>query len=274
MFKILRSDSNQRKLALLSIAALMLMPMTLLSCQTSPTGRQQILLIPAEEVDTMGVQAFQEMKTKQPIDQNQSDNVYVKCVADAITLALGESGPWEVVVFQSEEINAFALPGGKIGVYTGLLKVANTPDQLGAVLGHEVGHVVAQHGRERMSQQLATQGLLTVASSMFKTRETATYQIVMAGLGLGAQVGVLLPFGRAQESEADLIGLQLMAKAGFDPRQSVTLWQNMAKAGGAQPPQILSTHPSHETRIEQLQTHMGEALTQYQAAGRHPNCRR
>ena len=245
-----------------------------LACQTSPTGRQQIVLVPQEQVDEMGIQAFQEMKTKQPINRETATNSYVKCVSDAITTALGEQRSWEVVVFQSDEVNAFALPGGKIGVYTGILKVASTPDQLGAIIGHEVGHVIAQHGRERISDQVAAQGLLNLTSAMFRNKESGTYQVVMAGLGLGAQFGILLPFGRAQETEADIIGIRLMAKAGFDPRQSVELWKNMSKAGGGQPPEILSTHPSHGTRIETLQSHMGEALAVFNGVSQKPGCRR
>lgn len=243
------------------------------ACQTSPTGRKQMALIPQEQVDEMGVQAFQEMKAKQPISRDPAINAYVKCIANAITETQGDRNKWEVVVFQSDQVNAFALPGGKIGVYTGLLKVAKSPDQLGAVIGHEVGHVTAHHGRERLSNALAAQGILTITSALFKDRESGTYRIVMAALGLGAQIGVLLPFSRAQESEADIIGLQLMAQAGFDPRASVELWKNMSQAGGAEPPQILSTHPTHATRIRGLQEHMNEALALYNKSSKRPNCR-
>jgi predicted Zn-dependent protease len=245
-----------------------------LSCQTSPTGREQFVAVPEGQVDGMGVQAFSDLKSKQPINHDAATNAYVKCVADAITAVLPEKQEWEVVVFESKEVNAFALPGGKIGVYTGILPVASTPEQLGAVLGHEVGHVLAQHGRERISQQMATQGLLALTSAMFSNKESGSYQLVMAGLGLGAQFGVLLPFSRTQESEADLIGLQLMAKAGFDPHQSIILWQNMSKMAGGAPPAWMSDHPSNDARIQQLQDHMNEAVSMYNASGRRPNCRR
>lgn len=242
------------------------------ACQTSPTGREQFVAVPESEIDQMGVQAFAEMKSKQPATTNVAASTYVKCVATAITEALPEKQDWEVVVFESKEINAFALPGGKIGVYTGLLPVASTAEQLGAVLGHEVGHVLAQHGRERVSQQAAAQGVLALISTGFKNRDSGSYQLVMAGLGLGAQFGVLLPFSRTQESEADVIGLQLMAKAGFDPSQAITLWQNMSKSAGGQPPQWMSDHPSNESRMANLRQHLPEALAMFKASGRHPNC--
>lgn len=245
----------------------------LAACQTSPTGRKQMALIPQEQVDEMGIQAFQEMKAKQAINRDPKINAYVQCVAKAITDTQGDSYNWEVVVFQSDQVNAFALPGGKIGVYTGLLKVAKTPSQLGAVLGHEVGHVIAQHGRERISTALAAEGILTVTSALFKDRQSGTYRLVMAALGLGAQIGVLLPFSRAQETEADIIGVRLMAQAGFDPRESVELWKNMSQAGGTEPPQILSTHPAHSTRIRGLQEQMNDALAIYNRTGKRPNCR-
>jgi predicted Zn-dependent protease len=186
---------------------------------------------------------------------------------------------WEVVVFREESANAFALPGGKIGVHTGLLKVAKTDGQLAAVLGHEVGHVIARHGAERVSSGMATQGGLAAIDAFIlgKSVSGGQRQLILGGLGLASQVGVLLLFSRSHESEADLIGLDLMSRAGFDPRQSVELWRNMAAAGGGQPPQWLSTHPSHETRISALQAGIPESLRKYEAAqagGKRPSCSR
>ena len=171
-------------------------------------------------------------------------------------------------------MNAFALPGGKIGVHTGILKVANSADQLAAVLGHEVGHVIARHGAERVSQSVATQGGLALADIMLD-RKSESRSLIMAGLGLGAQFGILLPFSRKHESEADEIGLYLMANAGFDPEHSVELWRNMAKASGGAPPEFLSTHPSNTSRISGLQSRMSKAKALYnnaQAAGKNPDC--
>lgn len=248
--------------------------LTLLSCATSPTGRRQLSVVPEDQMNSMGVQAFDDLKKKQKISQDARQTAYVRCVAGAITQTLPGKEAWEVVLFQDDSANAFALPGRKIGVHTGLLKVAKTQDQLGAVLGHEVGHVIAHHGNERVSEQVVTQTGLAVASEILKTKG-AKYDLLMGALGVGAQYGVLLPHSRTQESEADEMGLEMMAEAGFNPEQSVELWRNMASAGGGQPPEFLSTHPSHGTRIENLQSQMGRAKQKYQAslaAGRRPAC--
>ena len=230
---------------------------TMVACSSSPTGRQQLLLFSDQDMSTLGAQSFAQMIQEQNISKDKRTNAYVQCVAKAVTQHVpAQAGfkDWEVVVFDSEQVNAFALPGGKIGVYTGLLEVAKNEDQLATVIGHEIAHVLADHSNERLSQsQLASTGLqitsIALGSSQYAQYQNAT----MAALGLGVQYGVILPYGRTQESEADLVGLELMAKAGFDPKQSVELWKNMAKAsGGSQPPELLSTHPSHSTRIQDL----------------------
>lgn len=249
------------------VASLLLL---LAACATSPTGRNQLKLFSEEKIAEMGVQSYQQMKQEEPIDNSTADNRYVKCVANAITNVTG--GEWEVTVFKDDQVNAFALPGGKIGVYSGLLDVAKSDDQLAAVIGHEVGHVLADHGNERVSQQAATQGGLQVVSAFLGGSGGGGNQAVMSALGLGAQVGILLPFSRTQESEADTIGLELMARAGFDPRESVALWQNMAAAGGEKPAEFMSTHPSNESRINNLQSHMNQALQLYQQAPNKTNC--
>ncbi|MES1923924.1 M48 family metallopeptidase [Salinisphaera sp. T31B1] len=255
------------------LTAALVFTLLLAACATSPTGRSQLQLFSEDTIAQMGVKSYQQMKQQEPIDTSTADNRYVKCVADAITRVTG--GEWEVTVFKDDQVNAFALPGGKIGVYSGLLDVAKNDDQLAAVIGHEVGHVLAHHGNERISQQYATQGGLSVVSAFLGSGGGgAGSQAVMSALGLGAQVGILLPFSRTQESEADLIGLELMARAGFDPRQSVQLWQNMAAAGGEQPAEFMSTHPSDQTRINNLESHMAKAVELYQQAPNHPNCRK
>ena len=244
----------------------------LAACGTSPTGRDQILIYSPEDLDAMGVQAFGEMREQLPEETDTSVNDYVRCVATAITDQLGDKrASWEVVVFKDENPNAFALPGGKIGVYTGMLEVAENQDQLAAVLGHEVGHVLAQHANERISQQqLTSVGLAVAAGSGYLDSAS------MQALGLGAQIGILLPYSRTHESEADVIGLDLMARAGFDPRQSVQLWKNMQKSGGGAPPEFLSTHPSSGTRIDNLLSQMADALKTYneaRAKGNRPDCK-
>jgi predicted Zn-dependent protease len=179
-----------------------------------------------------------------------------------------------VTVFQDKSANAFALPGGKIGVYTGLLDVAKNQHQLAAVIGHEIAHVQANHSNARLSTSYATQAGLSLVQVLAGAAGPEKQQL-MGLLGVGAQVGVLLPYGRSQESEADVLGIEYMARAGFDPRESVALWQNMSRAGGQQPPEFLSTHPAHGTRIEQLNAHMSKALALYkqaQARGRTPDC--
>jgi len=257
----------------LFLAILALPVAALLSCQTSPTGRKQLAFVSDKQMDQMGEQAFAEMKNKQPIERDRAENEYVNCVAKAITAVLPEKREWEIVVFKDDTANAFALPGGKIGVHTGLLKVARTPAQLAAVLGHEVGHVLAAHSKERVSEQMVTQGGLQVLGTILGNPNDTRHSIVMGALGLGAQYGVALPHGRRQESEADAIGLDLMAKAGFDPRESIQLWKNMAEGGGKNPPEFLSTHPSHENRIRGLKEGMPAALSTYNQAKVHPSCK-
>jgi predicted Zn-dependent protease len=252
----------------------------LCSCATSPTGRKQLMLVPEEQVDQMGVQAFQQALQQTPASQDPKLNSYIQCVVQPLTEAAKDKTnvkQWNIKVLQSDQINAFALPGGEIGVYTGILKTAKTPDQLATVVGHEIGHVIARHGAERVSDQLATQGGLSVADAFLGGQASSTQsQIIMAALGVGAQVGVALPFSRAQESEADVIGLQLMAEAGFDPSQAIALWQNMAQATqGQAPPEFLSDHPADQKRISNLEAHLSEAEhLQQQAgtAGKAPHC--
>ena len=262
-----------KKAMLIKLFSIILLSGLLLSCATSPTGRSQLLLMSSAEMDQMGLQSFDTLKKDMPIEQDAKINAYVRCVATAITNEVG--GEWEVVVFKDPSANAFALPAHKIGVHTGLLDVATNQDQLAAVLGHEVAHVLANHSNERVSQQTVvsqgmsiTQAILSPQSELGKSG--------MGLLGLGAQYGILMPYSRAHESEADIYGLDLMAKAGFDPRESITLWINMGKAGGASPPEFMSTHPAHETRITDLQKHMPAALKlrqEAQAKGKNPQCK-
>ena len=254
-----------RKLFIFLIAA------TLTACAVSPTGRPQLKLFPDAEIAQMGVASYQKIKQETPIERSRAVNSYVDCVANSITRIVG--GSWEVTVFAEDQANAFALPGGKIGVYTGLLKIADGQSQLATVVGHEVAHVLADHGNARVSTQFATQSALQLGSAI--VGGGAGGQLAIAALGAGAQVGVLLPFSRGQESEADILGVNLMARAGFDPRASVQLWQNMQRQGGNRPSSFLSTHPSEGNRIQALQQHMPEALQIYnqaRAQGRRPNC--
>ena len=238
--------------------------LTLLACSSSPTGRNQLILFSDQQMSSLGGQSFEQMKKDQKINRNAKVNAYVQCVTNAmLPYVAKQSGvsEWEIVVFDSDQVNAFALPGGKIGVYTGLLDVAENQHQLATVVGHEIAHVLANHSNERISQAQITNAGLQITNLALNDSEYKG--ITMAALGLGVQYGVLLPYGRTQESEADVIGLELMAQAGFDPYQSIELWKNMAKAsGGKQPPELLSTHPSHSTRIADLRHKANKLPTQ------------
>ena len=244
------------------------------ACTTSPTGRSQLALMPESQLDAMGAQAFTAIRKDTPVEHDSNINRYVQCVAGAITRVVG--GRWEVLVFRDDAENAFALPGGKIGVYTGLLGVAENQHQLATVIGHEVAHVLSHHANERVSQKFAVEqglGLISAAANP----QSGTGKTVMGVLGVGAQYGILMPYNRIQESEADIYGLDLMARAGFDPRESVQLWKNMARSGGGQPPEFLSTHPSHSTRISELNRRIPTALQLQKRAvqsGKRPDCRR
>lgn len=243
----------------------------LTSCAVSPTGRSQFIAMPDTQINQMGLQAFSALKKEKPISRNPQTNRLAHCIANAIVRNTG--GQWEVVVFQDNSFNAFALPGNKIGVYTGLIQmVGGNQNQLAAVIGHEIGHVLAKHSNERASQEMVVQ------QGMGLLQQTSLGQnpMTLGLLGLGAQYGVLMPFSRTQESEADRIGQELMAKAGFDPRQSIALWQKMDQAArGREPVEFLSTHPSNSTRIQELQQHMPQAMQlfqQAQATGKRPHC--
>lgn len=227
----------------------------------------------------LGEEGFAEIQKQTKETTDEGVKAYVNCVAGAIVkhlddeYQLPEGKRWTVKVFEDPAANAFALPGGNIGVFTGLLKVAKNEHQLATVVAHEVGHVIADHGGERISHALVAQGGLAAADMLMQDRQSKS--LVLAALGAGAQVGVLLPYGRKQESEADVIGLRLMAKAGFNPQQSVQLWKNMAEASQGGPPQFLSTHPSPENRIEKLQAEMPGAVKLQQqavAAQTRPSC--
>jgi predicted Zn-dependent protease len=251
------------------------------ACVTSPTGRKQLRLVSPEDAAKAGIASYAQLRARTPVDAAPADNTYAACIVHAIASVVGPpygGGSWQVTVFkQDKTVNAFALPGGKVAVYTGIFSVAKTPAELAAVLGHEIGHVQAGHGAERMSDQAATQfGMDLAAVITGIDQNSVTGQATMSALGVGAQVGLLLPFSRAQETEADELGLRYMAEAGFDPREALELWRNMMQANLGAPPQILSDHPSDANRLADLQDKLPDALKLYaaaQRAGRHPDCR-
>jgi predicted Zn-dependent protease len=261
------------------IRAYLFLPLALAvgACAVSPTGQRQLKLFPDEQMSQMGAAAFAQTRKDTPETKNAGVKRYVQCVAKAVAAEARSGTRWEVRVFDSPEANAFALPGGKIGVYAGILEVASNQDQLAAIIGHEITHVTANHGNARVSASYATQASLQAAQVLAGAPSPAKQQL-LGLLGLGAQYGVLMPYGRAQETESDLLGLDLMANAGFDPRQAVELWRNMATLSrGKQPPVFLSTHPSHEGRIGALSERMKQAMGLYAAAqnrGKRPACTR
>jgi len=264
------------------VSGTLLAVLALVGCATSMTGRQQLLLYPESEMANMGRTAFTDLQSKTPRSTNTAQTAYVRCVANAVTrvvsperLAAVAVTDWEVELFEDKTANAFALPGGKIGVHTGLLEVATTPGQLAAVLGHEVGHVLDRHSNARVSRSAIAETGMSVGSILLGAN-TPAKQSLMGALGVGVQYGYLMPYGRDQESDADQIGLDLMARAGFDPNEAVRLWENMGRAGGPAPPEFMSTHPSSATRISRLQALVPQMMPLYQqaqAAGKRPACR-
>src|SRR5882724_1452806 len=252
-----------------SMVATMMAATVFAACETVPyTGRSQLQLISPQQESEMGVQAFQQIVGKAKLSNDAASSEMVTRVGKRIAAAAGHPEyQWEYRLIQDDkQVNAFALPGGKVAVYTGILPVTRDEAGLAAVLGNEIGHVLARHGGERLSQQMGVQTATQVLAGMASSNP-ATVQLVSAALGAGASVGVLLPWGRAQESEADHLGLILMAKAGYDPRASLELWKRMAEASkGQRPPEFLSTHPAEATRIQQIEGWLPEALTYYRPA--------
>ena len=244
-----------------------------MTCTTSPLNRRQIVIYSEAEMAQQGEQSYRQMQQELPISADTRETQYIQCIADYVVTALepAERGNyvWEVTVFNDEQANAFALPGGKIGVYNGLLDVAVTQHQMASVIAHEVGHVLANHSNERASQAALRNVGLAAAQILGASSST------IEALDLGSRYGIFLPFNRTQESEADAIGVQLMARAGFDPEASIILWQNMMATGGPSQPQLLSTHPSPASRMNELRELMEPALAIRNSAnsrGINPDC--
>ena len=248
------------------------------ACTKAPiTGRNQLILVSQQQELQMGDVAYNEVVKGSKVSKNPEYNAAVKRVAERIAgVADRPDFEWEYTVIDDDKtINAFALPGGKIGVYTGILKVAQTDAGLATVMSHEVGHATARHGGERITAGLLSQiGAVGLSAALggYGVNPNITYGIMQA-YGLGVHVGGILPFSRTQESEADRIGLIYMARAGYDPRESVLFWQRMAEAtkNGQRPPEFLSTHPDNGTRIANLKRHMPEAMRVYTTTQKAPN---
>lgn len=244
-------------------AAAPLLALALAGCQGDATGLG-INLVSQDEVVRMAAPAWEKLKADSPPSSNATYQQAAQAVSSRLLAAAGEDPRrWEVVVFQGDQANAFALPNAKIGVYEGMFKVAQNEAQLAAVIGHEIAHVQEQHSAERVNSQMATELGTQIAAVLIGATAGGDPQTIAGLLGAGAQYGIVMPYGRNQELEADRLGLMLMARAGYDPRQSIALWQNMSNAGGASPPTFLSTHPGHDQRIAQLEQLMPQALAQY-----------
>jgi predicted Zn-dependent protease len=244
------------------LLSVVLLPVLAACTQAPVTGRQQLILVSEDQMDQAGAQAYRQVIRKEGVSRDGDLQRRVETVGARIARVSGISNArWEFTVVDDQTPNAFALPGGKVAVNAGLFKVVQNDDQLAAVLGHEIAHVGARHAAERVSQQMIEQGGLQVLGAA--TQSQAVVQLATAA----AMVGITLPYSRTQEAEADEIGLMYMARAGYDPRQAIALWQNMERAGGEGPIEFLSTHPSPGSRIERLQALMPKALAEYRAAG-------
>lgn len=244
------------------------------SCATSPSGRKQLILIPSSQINQLGATSFSQLQKETPSNKNPKQVAYVTCITNRLLVAMGQKpSEWQIGVFEDKNANAFALPGKKMGINTGMLTLAQNQDQIAAVIGHEIGHVLAQHGNERMSQNLVAQTGLqvgAVALGMDSSRDS----LILGALGLGAQFGILLPFSRTHEREADRLGQKYMALAGFDPRQAPELWVLMSKGAGQSPPEFLSTHPSPTSRIADLKKRAIDYMPSYEAVTDKPKCKK
>lgn len=256
------------------VASALLLVLAFSGCAVVPeTGRKQLMFVSPNQEAQMGLASFEQIKQTEKISTDPRANAQVKRIGERIAKSVGrdlENAQWEFVVFESDQVNAFALPGGKVGVYTGLMKLAASDDELACVMGHEIAHVTSRHGAERTSQTYAVAGIaaLTEIGMQAKDVDPEKRAMVMAAYGVGSAVGYMLPFSRLHESEADAVGLRFAAGAGYDPRAAVTFWEKMAKAnaGAQKPPVWFSTHPSDEQRIANLRKLAPQYLPLYENA--------
>lgn len=240
----------------------------LAACATVPyTNRKQLSLVDQQQMNTLGEQAYAEVQKQSPPSQDANAQKMVSEVGRRIAAVAEQPDfKWEFKVLQGKDVNAFCLPGGKVAFYDGIIPICGDENGIAVVMGHEIAHAIANHGGERMSQGLGTEivgQLLNVGLGNAQPQNRAR---AMQLFGLGAQVGFILPFSRKHESEADKIGLILMAKAGYDPRTAIAFWEKMAAQGGERPPEFLSTHPSGETRISQIKSWLPEVMPYYNDA--------
>lgn len=214
--------------------------------------RRQFVMVPEGQMAQLAAQTWNQIRREERPLRSAAAQRRVRSVGERLVRAAGENpGNWEYQAFASEDLNAFALPGGRIGIYEGILDLSDTDDELATVMGHEVAHVMARHGAERYSQRLAASGLVAAGSAALAASEIENSRLLAGVLGLGAQVGVLLPFSRKHELEADRLGVEYMHRAGYDPYAAISFWQKMRQeSGNGGPPTFLSTHPAQYQRIE------------------------
>ena len=257
---------------------LLLVILVIESCSTVPlTGRRQLSLVPASEINAMSFQQYEQVLDTSRLSSNQEWASMVRSVGRDISKAveqymreIGEADnvkgfEWEFNLLAEDIINAWAMPGGKVAFYEGIMPIARNKTGVAVVMGHEIAHAIANHGAERMSLGLAQQLGGATLQAALSQQPQLTQQLAMTAFGIGSQIGVQLPYSREHESEADRLGLMFMAKAGYDPREAPAFWKRMqAEAGGSRPPEFLSTHPAPETRISQLNKYMDEAVAVYQ----------
>ena len=259
-----------------SLKSVFLLALMVFACNKVPvTGRNPVILISDDEMHAMSFQSYDEFLKENKLSDDQQKTQMVKTVGANIQKAVEqymaehnlskqiEGFEWEFNLVEDEQINAWCMPGGKVVFYTGILPVCQDEAGIAVVMGHEVAHAIARHGAERMTTQMTTQLGLTALSVALSEKPEQTQNMFMAAAGVGAQVGVLLPFSRKNESEADRLGLIFMAMAGYDPEEAPKFWQRMSSGSQGAPPEFLSTHPSHDTRIADLKKWMPEALTYY-----------
>ena len=266
--------SFSRRQALLG--ALLIALLLVAACATVPiTGRRQLSLIPDSEMNSMSFQQYDQVIAESKLSTDAEATAMVKRVGVRIQKAVekyfAQEGmshhldgyAWEFNLIESDQVNAWCMPGGKVAFYTGILPICRDEDGIAVVMGHEIAHAIAEHGSERMSHQLALSMGGIALSEAVKSKPAETQQLFMTAFGLGAQFGAMLPYSRKHESEADHMGLIFMAMAGYDPRTAPVFWERMSAGGGAKPPEFMSTHPSDATRIRQLNELMPEAMKYY-----------
>jgi predicted Zn-dependent protease len=231
------------------------------------TGRTTRVALSSQQEEALGLQSYREVLSQSQTVQSGPEYEMVVRVAEKLARATADAAKdfkWHVSLVRSPQANAFCLPGGKIAVFTGILPYTKTEDGLAAVMGHEMAHAVARHGSQRLLRSSLAQTLMAGAQFSMTDMDPGQRQAVMAALGAGAQYGVLLPFSREHELEADQMGLIYMARAGYDPREAISFWKRMSESGGQQPPEFASTHPSHGTRIQELEQFMPKAVAEYE----------